>query len=101
MAPLSVDMRRHTTALTGAECANCGNVGATKSGESLRCSECGRYASPKPEYCPDHEVDVSRLTGYDECPRCRQERDVRAREQEMHARRANPRMHTSVDAKRF
>ena len=52
------------------------------------------------QYCIAHDVNVDRLTGYDECPMCRQEHRVEQMEQEMHARRADPDMHPTVDARR-
>jgi len=52
------------------------------------------------DYCHRHDVDVSALTGYDHCPKCREERRVEAMEQEMHERRADPNMNTRIDAPR-
>lgn len=52
------------------------------------------------DYCDRHDIDVSELTGYDECPKCMEERRVEAMEKEMMERRADPNMHPSIDAPR-
>lgn len=52
-------------------------------------------------YCTEHGVDVDRVAGHDRCPKCRMHDDMLMREQEMLARRADQRMHTSVDAPRY
>jgi ssDNA-binding Zn-finger/Zn-ribbon topoisomerase 1 len=51
-------------------------------------------------YCTKHDVNVDELPGYNHCPKCREERQVEAMEQEMHERRGDPDMHPSVDAPR-
>lgn len=51
-------------------------------------------------YCDTHDIDVDALNGYDHCPKCQEQRRVEAMEQEMHARRADPDMHPTVDAPR-
>lgn len=83
-------------------CANCGFTEGTPEGENLnRCADCGRFASDDPDVCcVRHEVRSSPYPS-GTCPLCEQERDVRAQEQEMMARRADPRMHSTVDAPRW
>jgi hypothetical protein len=89
----------HTRA---AFCNNCGFVDATiRQNGADRCTECGQFVEEEPDVCCErHEIQNSPYpSGL--CPRCEQERSVRAQEQEMQQRRANPRMHTSVDAPRY
>ena len=94
--------RQYDTDKTGVTCSNCGpNKGTETNNGNHRCNDCGQFAQENLDYCVKHGIDVGRLTGYDECPRCRQERDVRMQEQEMQARRANPRMHSQIDAHRY
>lgn len=50
--------------------------------------------------CERHEIREL-PTGYDRCPLCEEEERIEAMEQEMHERRADPRMHPSVDAPRY
>ena len=95
---------RHTptpTDETAIECSACGKGGGSTSDSGAHCSECGRFATEIDDYCLRHDVDYGRLTGYDHCPRCRQENDVHQRRQEQMARRASERMHSTVDAPRF
>jgi hypothetical protein len=87
----------------GIDCDNCGITKGNPVGENLnRCVECGRYASDDTSHlcCVRHEVRNSPYPS-GQCPRCEQEQSVRAQEQEMMERRANPRMHNSVDAPRW
>lgn len=96
---------RHTThAKRGVRCSDCGPTLGTTAGidqGGLRCRSCGQFAEPCPTYCAKHEVYWGGLTGYDHCPACREERRVEAQRQEEMARRANPRMHPTVDAPRY
>lgn len=71
-------------------CANCDAfVKATPEGENLnRCTECGAYATDDPDVCcARHEVRNSPYPS-GTCPRCEQERDVRA--QRMHEATRDP-----------
>ena len=83
-------------------CTNCGFTDGTPCGDNLnRCADCGRFATDSPDVCcVQHEIRESPYPS-GTCPRCEQERSIRAQEQEMMERRANPRMHPSVDAPRY
>lgn len=84
------------------ECNNCGKTGGKEGDDGqLHCGGCGRFAVEAEQYCALHDMDYSRLTGYDHCPQCREEQRLQAQQQEMHARRASERMHQTVDAPRF
>lgn len=88
----------------GVRCSHCGPTLGTSANigqGGLRCRSCGRFAKPCPTFCAKHETYWGGLSGYDHCPMCREEDRIHAMEQEMHARRANPRMHPSVDAPRY
>jgi len=92
-------MPRGTTHAVGVECTNCGlTSGHAEAGGDVRCDECGRFAERSGDYCGKHGVNVRKLNGRDKCPKCRRERDVRQREQELQARSADPNMHNMVDA---
>jgi tRNA(Ile2) C34 agmatinyltransferase TiaS len=54
---------RHTTNTVAVECGNCGKTGGSREGDSLRCGECGRFASETSGYCPVHNVNYERITG--------------------------------------
>lgn len=89
------------------DCSNCGFSEAVRldtgtiSGATLRCADCGRFASKDSDACcVKHEVRESPYPS-GACPACEQGRSVRAQEQEMMQRRANPRMHNTVDAPRW
>jgi len=87
----------------GVKCDNCGKHGEgvpTDDGRT-RCGKCGQFAEEVDGYCAEHDIDYGKLSGYDHCPMCREERNIRAREQEIQERRANPRMHPMVDAPRW
>lgn len=77
---------------TGVRCAKHGRTAGEGDPDSnvARC-HCGRFATDIDGYCAEHEIDVERLTGYDTCPRCRQERDRQAQLMERQTRHA-PRM---------
>jgi len=89
------------------ECVSCGHTSGhadatANGGTRLRCDECGQFAERSDDYCAEHDVRTDRLpTGYSECPYCAERRRVEQERQEMMARRADPRMHPSVDAPRF
>jgi anaerobic ribonucleoside-triphosphate reductase len=83
------------------ECSECGKGGGFESDSGVHCAECGRFATVIDGFCTRHGVDYSRLTGYNQCPRCRQEQSVQQQRQERQARRADPSMHPTVDARRF
>lgn len=87
----------------GIDCSNCGVHGEGTPAESggTRCAKCGRFGSEAQQYCASHDVNYAALNGYDHCPMCREEQRVEQMAQEMHERRADPRMHNSVDARRF
>lgn len=77
---------------TKVKCDNCGDSDGTfdnRTGQ-YRCGECGQYAEPKSNYCDKHEVDYGSITGYDHCPRCRQEENIRA--QRRHQMTRDPRV---------
>lgn len=85
------------------DCTQCGLTDGTPEGKNLnRCTECGRFASNDTSHvcCARHGVRESPYPS-GVCPRCQQEQSMRAQEQEMMERRANPRMHNSVDAPRY
>lgn len=91
-----------TRTTTGVECAECGlTSGHHEATGHARCGQCGRFAEPTNDYCARHGANLRRLTGYAKCPKCREEEAVRAQEREMMERRADPRMHPTVDAPRF
>lgn len=53
-------------------------------------------------YCEKHDLSEPAYESTDpHCPYCRQERRVEAERQEMMERRADPRMHPTVDAPRW
>lgn len=83
-------------------CTDCGFSEGTPEGENLnRCLGCGRFATDSPDVCcVRHEVRTSPYPS-GECPLCEQEQHVRAMEQEMMQRRADPSMHPTVDAPRY
>lgn len=88
---------------TGVECESCGlTAGHHEARGAARCGECGRFAESSSDYCAQHEVDLTNLpTGYSSCPYCQERRRVEQERQEMMERRADPRMHPSVDAPRW
>ena len=90
-----------TDADRAVECSNCGKTGGNESSAGLHCGECGLFAEPTEQYCLQHDLDYSRLTGYDHCPKCRDAERVDQARQEMHQRQASERMHSMVDAPRF
>lgn len=81
------------------ECSHCGKGGGTKTDNGRFRCHCGRFASEAPDYCAKHDVDYSRITGYDHCPRCRQEQELHHRRMEQIERRADPSMHNQIDGK--
>ena len=85
----------------GVNCSNCGvhGEGVPASNGKTRCGKCGRFGSEAERYCAEH--DTRYPSGYDHCPLCRERQRVEQMEQEMHERRADPRMHPSVDARRY
>jgi hypothetical protein len=92
-------MPRGTTHAVGIDCEHCGaGPGHAEAGGRVRCDRCGRFATRSSAYCAKHGVNVRQLRSRSDCPKCRQERDVQARERERQARRANPNMHNMVDA---
>jgi hypothetical protein len=91
---------QHKRAVRCSECGPTVGESACIDQGGLRCRSCGKFAEPCPTFCAKHEVNWGRLSGYDHCPRCRQEESVRAQEREMHQRRADPNMHPTVDAAR-
>ena len=54
-------------------------------------------------YCEKHNLKTPMYedTGDPHCPYCREERRLQSMEQERMARRSDPRMHSSVDARRY
>lgn len=96
-------MLRDTQRKTGAKCSDCGptvGVPVETAQGGLRCDECGRFSEEYAGFCAKHEVHWGGVTGYDHCPMCREEQRVRQARQEQMARRADPNMHPTVDARR-
>lgn len=98
-------MTRHTLAV-GVDCTTCGlgsgHIDLRGGPNSARCDGCGRFAEKTNDYCAEHDVNVRTLPrGYSRCPYCQERDRIEAERQEMMARRANPRMHPTVDAPRF
>lgn len=88
----------------GVKCTNCGPNSGTSANigqGGLRCGDCGRFAEPCPTYCAKHDIYWGGLTGYRYCPKCREVERVEQERQEMMARRSDPRMHPTVDARRY
>lgn len=83
-------------------CENCGFADAiVRQNGANRCSDCGRFVEAEPDVCCErHEIRNSPYPS-GVCPLCEQESSIHAQEQELAERRANPRMHTSVDAPRY
>jgi hypothetical protein len=94
-------MEKSVEKFVAVQCGDCGIVKQPDTSGRTRCDSCGQFAEVIEDYCLDHDVHVGRLTGYDECPICREEQRIHQQEMEMHQRRADPSMHTSVDARRF
>jgi len=85
----------------GVTCADCGNeAGEYDERGELHCANCGNFAE-KSDYCPKHDFDPSEDRRYNECPMCKKRRRVENERQEMMQRRANPRMHSTIDAPRY
>lgn len=85
------------------DCSKCGKhtEGERGTDDTHRCGKCGRFAEEAEDYCVEHNVDEAKLPrGYDRCPKCKQKERVEAERQEMMERRADPNMHTMVDAPR-
>jgi hypothetical protein len=95
---------RHTTVQQnkrGVRCSDCGPTLGTSANigqGGLRCCNCGQFAEPCETYCAKHEVHWGGVTGYDHCPRCRQENRVERARAEQSFTGHN--MHPSVDARR-
>lgn len=83
------------------DCPDCGKGRGVKTPHGNKCS-CGNFAPEAKDYCLTHQLDYEGLfTRDNHCPKCREERRVEEMEMEMHERRADPRMHPSVDAPRW
>jgi predicted RNA-binding Zn-ribbon protein involved in translation (DUF1610 family) len=97
--------RLNQTTQVAVKCPDCGftagKIDLRSSSGKPRCSECGKFCHETDKYCASHEVRIDKLTFTDSCPACDEENTIRRRQQEQQARRADPRMHSSVDARRF
>jgi hypothetical protein len=94
-------MARQTNRV-GVNCSECGvhrNGEKTNDGRT-RCGKCGQFGEEAEQYCVEHDTNYAGLPGSG-CPYCREEERIRAQEREMHARRSDPQMHPSVDARRY
>jgi ssDNA-binding Zn-finger/Zn-ribbon topoisomerase 1 len=85
------------------DCDDCGEhpEGIPEGENSQRCGRCGQYAEAAEGYCAEHNVNYKNLPGYDHCPYCRERSRIERLEQERMERRADPRMHPTVDSPRW
>lgn len=101
-------MRRNDPTKVTVDCDECGGfrIGKVEIDEDYdlkekaKCTDCNNVAEQTDEFCAKHGVNI-RKSAYNECPRCKRIRRDKQLEQEHHARRANERMHPSVDAPRY
>jgi len=85
-----------------ADCSKCGKgKGYINESGDIRCGKCGRFANFAENYCHEHGFDGDKNPIHDKCPVCAQKRHFEQQRQEQMERRANPRMHTTIDAPRF